>query len=210
MQGTPEWRHARLGRLTGSVAKTLFLSRKDKTEPAGIRDLRMQLALERITQEVEPELYKGEDVKRGIALQPAAKAAYERATGEWVDEVGFLQDTEILAGVSPDGYVGRLGEPGLVIVEFKCRRNAHHAEALTERAVPKEFGAQILHTFWQVPECTRIDYVSYAPHFPEASRLAIVPVARETLTVEIDGYVVLAKAFLRSLGELIDKIVGDK
>src|SRR6185295_6009416 len=103
-QRSPEWFAARLGRLTGSRAGDMMATIKSG-EAASRRDLRLQLVLERLTGTVQDDGYVSADMRRGIAREPAALAAYEVATGHLVQTTGFLQHDTLPAGCSLDGHV---------------------------------------------------------------------------------------------------------
>lgn len=168
-QGTPEWLRARLGRVTASRAKDMLATLKGGGEAAARRDYRIELACERLTGEPAADVYVNDDMRRGTELEPEAFAAYEAQTGRWVDRVGFLAHTELMAGGSPDGVVGDY--EGLI--EIKAPRPANHLRYLRQFGVPKEHEAQCLHLLW-LTVAPWIDFVSYCPPMPEHLRLHVV------------------------------------
>lgn len=189
MQGSPAWCAARAGRLTGSVASAILATLKTGGEPAARRDLRTQLALERITGgPIAEDSYTNADMARGTALEPAARAAYEQRSGALVRQVGFLQHPELLAGCSPDGLIDDDG-----LLEIKCPRPANHLRLIRAGTVPSEHLAQITHNLW-IAGADWCDYVSYCPLFPAPLDLIVIRVLASSL--DLAAYELAARLFL--------------
>lgn len=117
-QGTPEWKQARLCRVTASKAHCVLAFLKNGTEAADRRDYRLQLVCERLTGESEDSTFVNADMERGTLLEADARRAYEAQTGLMVQTVGFIQHDDLMAGYSPDGLV----DDGLL--ELKVPRSA--------------------------------------------------------------------------------------
>src|SRR5688572_24865265 len=117
-QRTPEWEALRVGRLTGSAADALIAVRKRGTGELKAKiDLRQRLVCERLTgRSGESSGFKSDAMLRGCEMEPQAFAAYESETGQLVTRVGFVSHNTLLAGCSPDGFVGEW--EGLI--ELKC------------------------------------------------------------------------------------------
>lgn len=173
-QGTPEWLKARVGRVTASRAKDMLATIKSG-EAAARRDYRMELVCERLTGEPASQPFVNDDMRRGTELEPEAFAAYEAQTGRWVDRVGFLAHTELMAGGSPDGVIGDY--EGLI--EIKAPRPANHLRYLRSFGVPPEHRAQLDHLLW-LTGAQWVDFVSYCPQMPPHLRLHIVRKAHGT------------------------------
>ena len=160
-QRSPEWFQARAGRLGSSDAKDAFASKKSAGEPAATRDLRLRLAIEQLTgQPEETDHYVNADMQRGIDLEPAARAAYEAHTLTLVDQVGYVQHDELMAGASPDGFVDDEG-----LIEIKCPRPANHLRWMRAGTLPDEYLTQCRHGLW-ITGRQWIDFVSYCPALP--------------------------------------------
>lgn len=187
-QRTPAWHLARLGRLTGSRARDMR-ARRPSGEAVSRRTLRQQLVAERLTGRVVVGGCTTAAMRRGVALEPAALAAYEAATGRLVHRTGFLADTEQLIGCSLDGHVGDLEG----IVEVKCRASWAHLDALAGGAVPAADLAQVTHNLL-VSGAAWCDVVSYDDRFGPTLRIAITRVARAA--VAIDTYAAEVRTFL--------------
>jgi putative phage-type endonuclease len=98
-------------------ARKRILTASDFGAALGIDPYRSRQALWRIKLGLEL-VAENDDMRRGNALEPIARHAYEVATGHLVDETGLvLHPAEPWLGASPDGYVGDDG-----LVEIKCPR----------------------------------------------------------------------------------------
>lgn len=186
-QGSPEWFAARLGRLTGSRAADMLATIK-KGESAARRNLRVQLVLERLTGESQASDYVSPDMERGTELEDEARRAYE-ARGQLVEQVGFCVHDDLMAGCSPDGFIGSDG-----LLEIKCPKSAQHLDYL-KGDVPDEYRKQIIHNLWLTGR-RWADFVSYDPRFPKHLRLkvtTIVPSAAEMTSYELAARLFLAE-----------------
>lgn len=201
-QRSSEWFAARAGRLTGSVAaEAMAAPLKSGGEPAARRDLRTRLALERIIRRSLEDDYLNADMKRGIALEPDALAAYEAATGMLIQLTGFLSHNTLPIGSSLDGHVdGFFG-----IVELKAPRPANHLKYLRAGVLPAEHRWQIVHNLF-VTGAQFADFCSFAPDFPEPLRLFRVRVERNE--ADIASYELLARQFLAEIDREYQEILS--
>ena len=195
-QGSPEWFAARAGRVTGSVAAHIAATLKSGGEPAGRRDLRTRLALERICGRSLEDDFENADMARGHDLEPMARAAYELQTGAIVQETGFLSHNELMIGASLDGHIGDWAG----IVEFKCPRPANHLKYLRAGVaypiMPPEHRYQLLHNMF-VSGAHWADLASYSPEFPEPLRLFVVRLDRAE--AELQAYELVLRLFLTEI-----------
>jgi hypothetical protein len=187
-QRSPEWFAARLGRLTGSRAGDMLATIKSG-EAAARRDLRMQLVCERLTGQLQEDVFINAAMQRGIDCEPLAFAAYEARTGQMVQRTGFLAHSEHLAGCSLDGHVGEFDG----LIELKCPKSATHLKYLRAGVVPAEHVPQITHNLW-ITGAAWCDFVSYDDRFPEALGLFVVRVPRDEQAIAV--YEAFALAFL--------------
>lgn len=199
-QRTDAWRQARVGYLSGSVAGDM-LARIKTGEAAKRRDLRVRLAVERITGVSAEDGYVNRDMQRGIDLEAKAIAHYEAITGQLVKPVGFLAHDDLLAGCSPDGIVGDFRG----LVEVKCPRSAAHFEVLRTRSLPSEYVGQITHNLW-ITGAQWADFVSFDDRFPPNLRVCVVRVPRKQ--AEIDAYALMAQTFLAEVDRDVAEIRG--
>lgn len=189
VQRSPEWIAARLGRLTASCAADMLSTRKDKTEAAGRRNLRIRLVLERVTGKRQESDFQSAAMAQGIEREADAAGLYEALTGRILSNVGFCQHDTLMAGCSPDGYVGNFEG----IVEVKSPLPATHWDYLRSGQIPGEYEKQILCALW-ITGAQWCDWLSYNPDFPEPLQVKLVRVER--YQPAIDLFEEAAKKFL--------------
>lgn len=112
-QGTPEWLQARKGVITGSRFKDCRDKLKNGNPSKKCLDYAMDVAREREGGEPMQAFVNGA-MRLGTEQEPYARAAYERKTGNIVEEAGFITTSDRLFGVSVDGLVADDG-----IIEVK-------------------------------------------------------------------------------------------
>lgn len=187
-QRSPEWFAARLGRLTGSCAADMMAKIKSG-EAAGRRNLRVKLALERITGKSLDSDFHSVDMQNGIDREAQALSIYEARSDEILEPVGFLSCEGIMAGCSLDSFV--CGGQG--IVEAKCCKPATHLSYLRSKTIPAEYYWQCLHNIW-VSGVRWCDFISYQPDFPEKTQYLCVRL--EATMQELVAYEGAAMQFL--------------
>lgn len=152
-QGSFEWFLARMGKFTATDASEI------KTAGKGLETLAVKKAAE--IESGKPDIIPPTSAMiRGKELEPLAREAYERATGQEVVQVGFcvLDD---FTGCSPDGLVGEEG-----LIEIKCKTSQHHFFAVANRWIDPEHKAQMQFQMF-VTGRKWCDYVLYCPDFEE-------------------------------------------
>jgi len=167
-QGSPQWLKAREGKITASrMADVLnFLKRGGESQKRA--DYRVELIAERLTG-LAADYYVSPEMKWGTEQEPFARSAYEIATGNFLDQVGFvLHPTLDYAGASPDGLYGKHGG-----AEFKAPKSTTHLEYMMAGAVPEAYIPQ-MNMEMLCCECDWIDFVSFDPRMPEDLQLFIV------------------------------------
>lgn len=187
-QRSPEWAVLRLGRLCGSRAAEALATIKSG-EAAARRNLRTQLVLERLTKRSHENGYQSAAMLNGIEREGDALAAYEALTGNLVRRIGYVSHDELMAGTSPDGYIGEW--EGLV--EAKSPLAATHLEYLRTGKIPGDYYKQILHGLW-LTGAEWCDWLSYHPDFPSPLNVKLVRVVRNS--AEIMSYELLVRGFL--------------
>ena len=177
VQGSPEWLHARLGKVTASRVSDI-VARTKTGFSASRATYRAQLVCERLTG-LPQETFSNAAMDWGREQEANARAAYEFETGRTVDLVGFVQHPSYtMAGASPDGLIATDG-----LIEIKCPNTATHIETLLGKAVPGKYVAQMQ---WQMA-CTGrqwCDFVSYDPRLPGHLQLAIYRMERDEAHIE--------------------------
>ena len=187
-QRSEAWFHARLGRLTGSVAGDM-LAKIKSGEAASRRNLRLKLVLERLTGKPQESDFLSAAMQAGIDREPLAFAAYEALTGDIAQRSGFLSHVEHWAGCSLDGHLNDFQK----LVSIKCRQPAAHYDFLRSGTIPAPAMAQILHELWMTG-AEEHDYLSWNPDFPESLQARIVTVRRQD--ADLGAYEKEALAFL--------------
>lgn len=114
-----------------------------------------------------------QDVQRGIAYEPFARAKYEAETGMTVSEVGMITTDCGMFGASPDGVIQ---EPSIVVdgemtydlthgLEIKCPRREKLIGWMRAGVLPAEHADQV-HFSMAVSGFDHWDFVGFYPGFP--------------------------------------------
>lgn len=196
-QRSPEWFQARLGRLTGSRAADM-LSTIKAGEAAARRDLRIQLAVERLTNTLQEDVFINPAMQRGIDCEPLAFAAYESLTGQVAVRTGFLAHTAHLAGCSLDGHIDHFAG----ILEVKCPKSATHLGYLRSGKVPAAYLPQITHNLW-ITGAEWCDFLSFDDRFPPELRTFLMRVYRSDV-----GIAAYEQAALTFLAEVATEVLA--
>lgn len=167
----------------------MLSKRKDGSEAAGRRNLRVQLVLERITGVSQEDGYQSAAMQHGVEREEAALCAYEALTGSIVTRTGFLSCDDLMAGCSLDGHHGDFES----IVEAKAPLSATHLEYLRAKRVPPEYVPQITHDIW-VSGAKWVQFASFDDRFPEELQLFVVRAYCEEF--DIAAYEVAVRKFL--------------
>lgn len=172
IQGSDEWRAARLGRVTASRVADVIAKTKSGYG-ASRANYMAELVAERLTG-TSAERFMNDAMRWGTEKEPEARAAYVFMRDVDVTEVGFVpHPTLAMSGASPDGYVGDDG-----LLEIKCPITATHIETLIGQVVPDKYAVQMQ---WQMA-CTGrqwCDFASFDPRLPHEMRLFVARVQRD-------------------------------
>lgn len=200
IQGSPEWKALRCGKVTASRVTDVVA--KTKTGYSASRaNYLAQLIAERLTG-TPAETYTNAAMQHGVDTEPEARAAYEFYQGATVEQIAFVPHPKIdQAGASPDGLVGGDG-----LVEIKCPNTATHLETLLGQAVPAKYADQMQFQM----ACTGrkwCDFVSYDNRMPENMRLFVRRVHRDDkridfLETEIAGFLLEMAVKLSELSSI--------
>jgi predicted phage-related endonuclease len=135
----------------------LAVSKKDGKPLKAREDYLMELVVERITGE-PIQSASSYAMQWGTDAEPYARAAYERATGSLVREVGFAKHkTYAWVGASSDGLVGASGG-----VEIKSPFNSAIHLATWADGMPEHHAPQVFGQMW-ILDLEWIDFCSYDP-----------------------------------------------
>ena len=107
-QGSPEWLAERRGVITGSRFADARAKPKSGAPSKDCLNYAMDLARERIGGSVMPT-FANAAMRMGTEQEPFARMAYERDSGTFVIEAGFIATDDRKFGVSVDGLIDDLG-----------------------------------------------------------------------------------------------------
>ena len=147
---------------------------KTKTGPSASRqNYLIELAIQRTTGIIE-ESYTNAAMEWGTQTEPQARVAYEVKTGNFVDQIAFVDHPTIAGfGCSPDGLVGNKG-----LIEIKCPNSATHWSYVKAKAPPTKYFIQ-MQAQMACTDSDWCDFVSFDPRMPERSQLLVVNVPRD-------------------------------
>ena len=172
IQGSEEWKTARLGKVTASRIADVVAKTKSGWG-ASRANYMAELLVERLTG-IPTEGYRNGAMDWGTATEPEARMEYQLRYECDVQQVGFVPHPTItMAGCSPDGLIYGEG-----LVEIKCPNTAGHIETLLGQRVPDKYEKQIQFQL----ACTGrqwCHFVSYDPRLPEPMRLFVLRVQRD-------------------------------
>ena len=171
-QRTDEWFAARLGKVTASKVADV-MARTKSGYSASRENYMAQLVVEQITG-TRQESFTNSAMQWGTDQEPFARGAYEAATGNMVEETGFVNHPTIaMAGASPDGLIGDDG-----LVEIKCPNTATMIDTLLTGKVPQKYYIQMQMQM----ACTQrawCDYVVFDSRMPAKAQLFVKRVSRD-------------------------------
>ena len=187
-QGSPEWFDLRAGMITASGMKNVLAKGKGKTRKTYMYKLIGEVFTGEYT-----EGFSNAHTDRGHELEPEARALYESELDCVVSECGFMVETDINVGYSPDGVT----DDGLL--EIKTRLPHLMAETLDTQKVPSEHKAQIQCGLW-VTGKEWLDFVAYWPGMP----VFIQRVTRDDEYIKTMGSE--CEQFYSEMNEIMDRI----
>lgn len=185
IQGSDEWRAARLGKVTASNIAAVMAEGRNGKPSATRANYIAQLVSERLTG-VPYETFTSAAMQHGTETEEQARAVYTMNTGNMVKQVGFIQHPRIYgAGASPDGLIGDFG--GL---EIKCPNTATHIATLRGAPVDGGYMKQVQFNM----ACTGRewwDFESFDPRLPDEMHMHVRRIPRDELAIaEIEAAVI--------------------
>ena len=202
LQQTAQWFADRCGCLTASRAAAVLQRRKDGKPTAAYETLIDTLICERVTNQPEG-IGNPPSIQWGRDHEDEARDAYEDATGELVDLVGFIPHPTIeFFGASPDGLVAEDG-----LLEIKCPYSTNvHLQRMAAGVVPEEYKPQMLVQLL----CTGrkwVDFVDYDPRLAGAWKPARLFIVRfEPTQEELAQTLAKCTEFLDTVKEKFDDL----
>ena len=173
-QGSQEWLALRAGKVTASKVSDVMSA----ITTAGYRNYLADLVVERLTGN-KTESFTNAAMQWGVDQEPLARAEYEVKTGNFVDQVAFVDHPTIVNfGCSPDGLVGNDG-----LIEIKCPNTATHIDYVMQDKVPTKYIPQIQCQL-SVTGRKWCDFVSFDPRLPDGLQILIVRLERDDEYIE--------------------------
>lgn len=173
-QGSEAWMQLRSGKVTASKVSDVMSA----ITTAGYRNYLADLVVERLTGN-KTESFTNAAMQWGVDQEPLARAEYEVKTGNFVDQIAFVDHPTIVNfGCSPDGLVGDDG-----LIEIKCPNTATHIDYVMQDKVPTKYIPQIQ---CQLAVTGRkwCDFVSFDPRLPDGLQILIVRLERDDKYIE--------------------------
>lgn len=142
-QGSPEWKQARAGKVTASRAKDAR-DRLKSGAPSGKQiAYACQVALERVSHQPADATFENWQMREGHVQEPIARTAYERRTGNLVDEVGAFATDDDLFLYSPDGLIDDDG-----LLEVKSLFSPERIMTIVGNGDTSDFEDQCMFGLW--------------------------------------------------------------
>lgn len=180
LQGTPEWRMDRLGKVTGSRVFAVVDTDSQGKPRAAYDNLLHELVMEQWTGE-PTEHFQSAAMKDGTRNEPIARILTSLHLGCDIREVGFANHPVIpMSGTSLDGII----DEEKASVEFKCPLIKTHMGYWAADAVPPEYMCQIQWGFATYPELTHCYFVSYNKQAPRHMRLYLKKVEKNPVMIQ--------------------------
>lgn len=196
VQGSDEWLAVRAGLVTGSKASVVMM--KDNAsggEPAGKKDYRLQLAVERLTGQPQLDDFYSRHTRHGHEAEPMARMETERKHGILIRQTGFIRRKDIKAGVSLDGDVNNFR----AIAEIKCPKSTTHLDYMRGGKVPAVYRWQVVHGMFIVG-AKEAYFTSYDNRMPDGLDLFTIRVQAKDYPME--DYEIMLNDFIKSVDTL--------
>lgn len=174
-QGSPEWKQARAGKVTASRAKDA----RDKLKSGAASGKQIayacQVALERVSGQPADATFENWQMREGHVQEPIARAAYERRTGNLVDEVGAFATDDDLFMYSPDGVIDDDG-----LLEVKSLFSPERIMAIVGNGDTSDFEDQCMFGLW----LTGRQWIDLVVWVPSLNHMVIHRITRNEDAIE--------------------------
>jgi hypothetical protein len=170
-------------------------------EPAGKKDYRLKLAVERVTGRPQLDDFSNRHTRRGTEMEPIARIKVEQEHGLLFRETGFLSHKHKMIGVSLDGDADDFD----TILELKNPKSTTHLQYLQANKLPAAYRWQMVHGMY-VSGARYGIFASYDDRMPDGLQLFTVEVAAKDLPIE--EYEKSLDAFLLSVDAMHNKLIN--
>lgn len=187
-QGSPEWKQARAGKVTASRAKDARDRLKSGAASGKQIAYACQVALERVSHQPADATFENWQMREGHVQEPIARAAYERRTGNLVDEVGAFATDDDLFLYSPDGLIDGDG-----LLEVKTLFSPERIMTIVGNGDVSDFIDQCMFGLW----LTGRQWIDLVVWVPALEHLSVKRIARD------DDYIEAMEADLIAFAKLV-------
>lgn len=174
-QGSPEWKQARAGKVTASRAKDA----RDKLKSGAASGKQVayacQVALERVSHQPADATFENWQMREGHVQEPIARSAYERRTGNLVDEVGAFATDDDLFLYSPDGLIDGDG-----LLEVKTLFSPERIMTIVGNGDVSDFIDQCMFGLW----LTGRQWIDLVVWVPSLEHMVIKRITRDEDAIE--------------------------
>lgn len=174
-QGSPEWKQARAGKVTASRAKDARDRLKSGAASGKQIAYACQVALERVSHQPADATFENWQMREGHVQEPIARAAYERRTGNLVDEVGAFATDDDLFLYSPDGLIDDDG-----LLEVKTLFSPERIMTIVGNGDTSDFEDQCMFGLW----LTGRQWIDLVVWVPSLEHLTIKRITRDEDAIE--------------------------
>ena len=174
-QGSPEWKQARAGKVTASRAKDARDRLKSGAASGKQIAYACQVALERVSHQPADATFENWQMREGHVQEPIARAAYERRTGNLVDEVGAFATDDDLFLYSPDGLIDGDG-----LLEVKTLFSPERIMTIVGNGDVSDFIDQCMFGLW----LTGRQWIDLVVWVPSLEHLSIKRIDRDEDAIE--------------------------
>lgn len=174
-QGSPEWKQARAGKVTASRAKDARDRLKSGAPSSKQIAYACQVALERVSGQPADMTFENWQMREGRVQEPIARAAYERLTGNLVDEVGAFATDDDLFLYSPDGLIDDDG-----LLEVKTLFSPERIMTIVGNGDTSDFEDQCMFGLW----LTGRQWIDLVVWVPSLEHMVIKRITRDEDAIE--------------------------
>lgn len=204
LQQSEEWFILKYGKIGGSTLKKLMVDKP-------IRDCAVydDLLSARFEEFELEEMFTSKDMERGNMYEPLARNEYERVFEKKVEQYGWIEMDNGIAGLSPDGIIGKSFREA---IEIKCpNRITHTSYVRNPLLMVQEYIWQVVMYFTVLERLKTLHFISFRPE-NIAKPLLVYDVTPKTViqvskkeTDTIAGLVAKTKNRLQELKAALDQ-----
>lgn len=173
-QGSEQWLSVRKGCITGSRFKDCRDKLKGGQPSKACLAYAMDTARERVGGNA-PAKFQNAAMRTGTEQEPLARLAYERRTGNLVEEVGFFTTEDGLYGLSPDGLIDDDG-----VLEIKTMVSSDTLFTAVADGDVSEYMDQCLGYLWLLGR----QWVDLVLWVPDLNHMVIKRITRDENAIE--------------------------